>query len=201
MSKNLIFFFASIKEANSLLFQSVFKFVKVDDYFLYEQKNVKIFIYITGVGKENVYNFCETHKHFDNALFFKPGTCALLNKNISLLEAFIPEYTCFDSFSKQTDFENIPKRLKIIFRKDTKLSTSETPVLDKEKAIALFKKSYDAVDMESFFVIEKTGCKVIPILVGTDYGDNEGKSLFFKNISKASEILKQTIEKTIDNFL
>jgi hypothetical protein len=181
---NIVLIFASKKEAGSLLYQSAFKFIKTDNYFISRETGNNICVFICGIGQKKVNIFLENTVFPETSFFYKPGTCAVLNENISTLKPIIPGLLCFEKNQITVDEKNIPPKLRVFYDKNLRLKTSITPVLNSEK-------TYDLADMETYFLAEKI--KVIPLLVGTDRGNFEAEKDFIENLNKASIILKDTI--------
>ena len=201
MNKTIIILFALIKEANSLLNQSILKFkLLAKNEFFCEYNSYNIIVLITGIGKKSK----KSHKIINsnnNCLIIKAGTCAILDNNISLLTPIVPQFVGYDQKKINLEFSrfnlNIQKKIKpMIINKG--LLTIKKPLLNKKKAKTYYKNNFAACDMETFYLLEKyKETPFIPLLVGTDRGNNTSIISFFKNLSKASEILKDQIIKII----
>ena len=195
MSYNKIYiFFSSLKEANSLLFQSKFKFIKKDNYYSYKEK---IELYISGIGKNNTLNFIKNLNLENNSIIFKVGTCGILN-NIEILKPFIPSFVFHQDkkiYINKDILKNIEDKI-LVHNKG--LLTVLNPISSLEEKQIILEQGFSLVDMETFFIMDNfNNIPTIPILVGTDRGDCNSKIDFIKNINQASVILKDCIEKII----
>lgn len=201
MNKNIIILFALKKEANSLLYQSGLKFEKLSgNEFFCKYNDYKISIYIIGIGKKAKKTYDRININKD-CLIIKAGTCAILDNNIPLLTPIIPKYIGNIYQKINLDFllldEKLHSKIKSIII-DKGLITLDKPLINKKKADEFYNNNYAACDMEVFYLIEKyKGLPFIPILVGTDRGNKNSIILFLKNISKASEIIKDQIIRII----
>ncbi len=202
MNKNIIILFALKKEANSLLNQSGLNFKKISkNEFFSEFNNYNITVKITGVGGQSLKK-TDIINTKNNTLIIKAGTCAILNDKIPLLSPIIPKFVGYNEKKIDVDLSLIDTKIKTkinLMVIDKGLITLEKPLLNKKKAKEYFNNNFTAADMETFYLIEKyKNTPFIPLLVGTDRGDKKSIIEFFKNLSKASNIIKDEIIKIIN---
>jgi len=177
----IVIFSASIKEVNAILYQTNIKFIKNGNIFSTNYKSIYIQIYITGIGANTVdffnhFNIGFNINNEDNSeiLYFKFGTCGVINGNIPLLNIVSPNIIYYeDNFIKLNNIYSTNNSLITINKKS-------------DFALDYNFATFDLIDMEMFFVVEKIK-NVIPILITTDY-NNEKE--FFCNLIKATSILK-----------
>jgi len=186
----IVVFFSSLKEANSLLFQSKLKFDKESN-LKYVSKNSasNIDVYITGVGYKDTLDFFKNFETQNDTIYFKIGVCGVIDPNEDILKVFTPSSVSYDN--EEIEIEKIEVLEKIYLQK--KLLTLREPLFDEQLSANYRSIGYSFVDMETFFVCKKTGA--YPILAATDRCNDEGKKFFFKNLHKASSLLKDFFEQ------
>ncbi|HOV13708.1 MAG TPA: hypothetical protein PK771_05445 [Spirochaetota bacterium] len=185
MESNICVFFSSLKEANSILFQSGIKFSRVNDIH-YEVKDTafKIIIYISGIGKDKTLDFIDEIPVLNDFIYFKFGTCGVLDDKIDLLKVFIPQYACYGAEClKIGKFSNLSH-----VYSESKLLTLDTPLYFENQSVSYLKSGYSFVDMESYHLVKKFNA--IPVLVGTDRCNSDSKNDFLKNLNISSGLLK-----------
>lgn len=198
MAKKISLFFASLKEANALLFQSPLKFQKKhrNHYFL-DSHNYHLDLYVTGIGKKMNLSFPKNLVH-DSYLILKVGTCAVIDKNLPLGVPIIPLFAGnmthnMDVSLKRIDDERIVRFLTTL-QIDTGLLTLDHPLINDENNEHYRENNYTLVDMECFRLMQAfEGATIIPLLVGTDTGNKNAKKDFFKNLNTASHMLKTAV--------
>lgn len=161
--------------------------------FCYTDLRGDIRLFISGIGKDDTVRFFEEFdknrdKYFTNnnrdRLYFKFGTCGILDRKYEKLKIVIPRYVCCNNLCKVTDEVLSLKK----FYVDDKLLTVDKILEDVDKAAGYNNLGYSFVDMESFYLLEKFN--VVPVLVGTDYCDSVSKKDFLTNLSLSSTVLK-----------
>ena len=134
-------------------------------------------------------------------MIIKAGTCAVLDDNIPLLKPIIPQFVGFDKKIINLDLSYADKKIHNKIRPifiNKGLITVTKPLLNQKKGEEYLNYNFALCDMETFYLIEKyKNIPFIPLLVGTDRGNKKSIITFIKNLSKASEILKDQIIKII----
>lgn len=172
------------------MFQSKLKFDKEND-LKYVSKNGlnKIELYITGVGYKSTLDFFKDFETQKDTIYFKIGVCGVIDPNEDVLKVFTPSSVSFDK--EEIEIKRIEALEKIYLQK--KLLTLREPLFDEKLSAEYSRVGYSFIDMETFFVCKKTGA--YPILTATDRCNEESKKFFFKNLRKASSLLKDFFEQ------
>jgi hypothetical protein len=204
MKYNYTLFFSSTKEANALIYQSKIKFEKDD--FIYHGKTTNdenIQIIITGIGGKNTLNKLEKVNFDKENIFIKFGTCAVPDYNLEILKPFIPQNIFYSEKKYLLNFEKIKIMIKNLLSKEIQLInknllTVDKPLINISESKNILSNGYSFVDMETFFIADKFKNELfLPVIVGTDRGDEFSKIDFFKNLPIASSIFKDLF----DNFI
>ncbi|HOJ64763.1 MAG TPA: hypothetical protein PLE45_10120 [Spirochaetota bacterium] len=207
MKKSEVFLiFSSYKEANSFIYQSGIDLEKIrPDYFTGKYKDLNIKLYISGIGEEYTEIFLNKFNLEEESIIVKAGTAAIIDPDMDILNSFVPQIVCFEDkmidlkATKNFTFLQDLINDKII---NKRLLTTKLPLINKEKAMEFFDRGYSFIDMETFYFIDRLKENfILPLLVGTDRGDCNAKKDFLKNISKASEILKDSIMLLLKKIL
>lgn len=200
MAKNILILFASLKEANALLFQSNIHFEKLsaEEYIYKNKNNVKVII--TGIGNNSNKNISRIILA-NNTLIIKAGTCAVLDPNEDILIPVIPKYVSNEEETIETYSDNLPNKVLKVIKKylsHKKLLSLNRALENPNDAKKYFKAGYAFIDMETYHMKKYFNNNIfIPILIGTDRGFANVKNDFLNNLNNASLKLKNIIEKII----
>ena len=202
---DIIILFASKMEADWLINHSPFKFEKMENKYFISRNNEKTLkIWIVGIGKKSVLRWVSRHASLPEveSLIIKAGACGLPDESIPLMTAFVPQWVGYENKRMELNIKNIPPYLSSLVPSLTKhkgLLTVDRPLTDPDKGKQLIKAGFGAVDMESWFLMEHFRENIfIPLIIGTDRGNQQAKEDFFTQIREASVILGKKLIQLIE---
>jgi hypothetical protein len=122
---------------------------------------------------------------------------------LEILKPFIPQNISYTDKKYLLNFEKIQIMIKNLKSKkiqiiNKNLLTVDKPLINISESKNILSNGYSFVDMETYFIADKFKNELfMPIIVGTDRGDEFSKIDFFKNLPIASSTFKDLFDEFI----